>query len=235
MGGDVPKVLLPLCGTPLLVRLLRTVAAAGLAAPPVVVVGENQPLIEDALSAAGICAEYAVQDAPLGTGHAVRCAQDSCSGAENIVVLYGDHPLVSPATVRALRAAHAGAHPLTLATAVAPDFNGINAPLADFGRIIRDDAGRIVKIAEKKDASLAELAVREVNPAYFCFTASWLWDALAQLTNANAQGEYYLTDTVHMAMRAGFPIASVAISPFEALGINTPAHLRAVETAISAQ
>ena len=233
MASDIPKVLVPLGGTPLLVRLLGSIAEAGFGTEPVIVVGENKPLIENAVRDAGMRARYAIQDAPLGTGHAVRSAQDSCAGAERIVVLYGDHPLVSPVTIRALCDAHAaGSGPLTLATATVPDFLGAHAPLADFGRIIRDTAGHITKIVEKKDAESHELDIREVNPAYFCFSAPWLWEKLAALTNANAQREYYLTDTVQMAMREGYEIASVAISPHEALGVNTPEHLKAAESVL---
>ncbi len=231
MASDTPKTLLSLGGRPLLLRLLSSIAEAGIDAEPTIVVGENGPLIERAVRDYGARARYAVQDAPLGTGHAVRAAQASCANAERIVVLYGDHPFVSAATIRALRDIHAaGTGPLALATATVPDFLGVHAPLADFGRIIRDDAGHIMRIIEKKDAGPRELAVREVNPAYFCFSAAWLWEKLAMLTNENAQKEYYLTDTVQMAMREGHAIASVAIGPYEAFGVNTPEHLMAAES-----
>ncbi len=230
MASDIPKVLVPLAGTPLLIRLLTSIVAAGIDAEPVIVVGENKLLIERALNDHGVRVRYAVQAKPLGTGHAVRAAQAACAGAERIVVLYGDHPLVSPATIRALCDAYvAGSGPVALATAIAPDFSGVHAPFADFGRIIRNDAGRIMKIVEKKDTTPHELAVREVNPAYFCFSAAWLWEKLAMLTNENAQKEYYLGDTLQAAIREGYTIASVAISPHEALGVNTPEHLRAAE------
>ncbi len=228
MGIDIPKVLVPLEGVPVLHHIMRSVRAAGIDPRPVVVVGENRPLVEASLRESGFEAEYAVQDGQLGTGHAVRAAQAAVEGAESVLVLYGDHPFVSPATIRNIVRLHAeeGAT-LTLATLTVPDFEGWRVSFADFGRIIRGADGRIERIVEKKDGTEGELAVRELNPAFFCFDGPWLWRALAQLKNENAQGEYYLTDLVKLAMTEGAKISSVAIDAKEGAGINTQEHLAA--------
>lgn len=231
MGIDIPKVLVPLKGEPVLYHVLRSVRQAGIDPKPIVVVGENKPLVEASLREGGFVAEYAVQAEQLGTGHAVRAAEAAAGGAESVLVLYGDHPFVSPATIRTIVNLHdAEKATLTLATLIVPDFEGWRVSFADFGRIIRSADGAINRIVEKKDGTPEELAVRELNPAFFCFNGPWLWQGLAKLKNENAQGEYYLTDLVKMAMQEGVKISSLLIDPKEGAGINTQMHLAAAET-----
>ena len=230
MGIEIPKVLVPLKGEPVLYYILRSVRAAGIDSKPVVVVGENKPLIEAALAEGGFAAEYAVQEGQLGTGHAVRAAEVAAHDAESVLVLYGDHPFVSPATIRNIVNLHESEKAtLTLATLIVPDFEGWRVSFADFGRIIRNADGQINRIVEKKDGTPLELAVRELNPAFFCFNGPWLWRSLAKLKNTNAQGEYYLTDLVKMAMEEGVKISSLIIDAKEGAGINTQTHLAAAE------
>ncbi len=230
MGIEIPKVLVPLKGEPVLYHILRSVRAANIDPKPIVVVGENKPLIEAALTEGGFTAEYAVQEGQLGTGHAVRAAEAAAGSAESVLVLYGDHPFVSPTTIKKIISLHeAERATLTLATLVVPDFEGWRVSFADFGRIIRSADGAIERIVEKKDGTPEELAVRELNPAFFCFNGLWLWQSLAKLKNMNAQGEYYLTDLVKMAMEGGVKINSLLIDAKEGAGINTQVHLAAAE------
>lgn len=230
MGIDIPKVLVPLKGEPVLYHILRSIRAADIDSRPVVVVGENKPLVEAALIAGGFDAEYAVQAEQLGTGHAVRAAESAAHSAESVLVLYGDHPFVSPATIKNIIRLHTTERAtLTLATLIVPDFEGWRVSFADFGRIIRSADGAINRIVEKKDGTEEELAVRELNPAFFCFNGPWLWHGLAELKNENAQGEYYLTDLVKLAMTEGVKISSLLIDPKEGAGINTQTHLTAAE------
>lgn len=234
MGVDIPKVLVPLKGEPVLYHILRSVRAAGIDPKPIVVVGENKPLVEASLREGGFAAEYAVQGEQLGTGHAVRAAQAAVGEAESVLVLYGDHPFVSPATIKNIVRLHEAEHAtLTLATLIVPDFEGWRVSFADFGRIIRSADGRINRIVEKKDGTPEELAVRELNPAFFCFNGPWLWQSLAKLKNENAQGEYYLTDLVKMAMEEGVKISSLIIDAKEGAGINTQVHLAAAHEIVS--
>lgn len=230
MGVEIPKVLVLLKGEPVLYHILRSVRAAGIDPHPIVVVGENKPLVEMSLREGGFAVEYVVQNEQLGTGHAVRVVEAAVGSADSVLVLYGDHPFVSPATIGNIARLHEAERAvLALATLIVPDFEGWRVSFADFGRIIRNEQGAIDRIVEKKDATPEELAVRELNPAFFCFNAPWLWQSLAKLKNANAQGEYYLTDLVKMAMNEGVKITSLVIDAKEGAGINTQTHLAAAE------
>lgn len=226
MNRDVPKVLVPFEGKPLIQRLLDAVAESCVDPRPVIVTGFRADLVEQAL---GPGYDYVRQEEQLGTGHAVACAEPLLAGAADyIIVLYGDHPFVRPETIAALQALHERTEcVLSLATATVDDFVGWRSPFADFSRIIRDASGRIVADVQVKDATPAQLDIREVNTAVFCFTAAWLWPHLKKIDNRNAAGEYYLTDLVRIAIDEDECIASLPIDPAEAIGINAPEHLNA--------
>ena len=117
---------------------------------------------------------------------------------------------------------------ITMATTTVRDFEDWRKSLYDFGRIVRDEAGNIQKIVEKKDATPEELAIRELNPSFFCFRAEWLWENLKKIGNQNAQKEYYLTDLVHIAIRDGKKVFTVDVDPLETVGVNTREHLEMV-------
>jgi len=145
---------------------------------------------------------------------------------DTIMVLYGDQPLISPATIKKIAEAHVNSSSvLTMATVTVPDFNDWRQGFYDFGRVIRDKAGKITAIVEKKDATTEQLETKEVNPSYFCFKAQWLWQNLEKLSDSNTQHEYYLTDLVGLACEQGEPITTVTVEPREALGVNTPEQL----------
>jgi len=223
-NGDLPKVLTPFRGRPIIRHLLDAVETSGVDPRPVIVVGYGADKVRNAL---GDDYEYVVQAEQLGTGHAVICAESALKDdAQNIIVLYGDHPFVRADTISSLLALHRqNACPISMLTVRLDDFEEWRAPFADFGRIIRDSTGSITGIAEAKDATPAERAIHEVNPAFFCFDAAWLWAHVRLITTGNAKGEYYLTDLVSLAIREGACIASAPIAPQESIGINTPEHL----------
>ena len=229
MKSDAPKVLTPIGGVPILLRLLKTVQT--ICPHPTVVVGYGAELVR---AAVGDGAECVFQEEQLGTGHAVLSARQALSGRadiDNIVVLNGDHPLLGAETIRGLIRAHEGAKPaITLATVKVSGFFADFAVFERFGRIIRDVKGGIVGIREWKDATPEERALSEVNPNYYCFTASWLWGALDQLTKTNQAGEYYLTDLVQIAIKGGDKVQTVPVlDPIEGMGVNTPEELAIVE------
>ncbi|MDO8435138.1 MAG: NTP transferase domain-containing protein [bacterium] len=228
MGGDRPKVLQRIDGHTLVEHLLEAVEESDVCVKPVIVVGFGADQIRDVV---GSRAEYVTQEPQLGTGHAVGFARELLEGrADQVMVLYGDNPFVSAGTIRKLDLLHSTeGRVLTMMTVHVEDFSAWRAPFSDFGRIIRDTAGRVVRIVEKKDATPEQLEIRELNPALYCFKAAWLWEHLPRLTNDNAQGEFLLTDLVGMAITEGQDIASVEIDPFECLGINTPEHLAMAE------
>ncbi len=231
MRSELPKVLLPMRGKSLITHLLEALTPARVSKPATIIVGVES---EQVKAACGPEYHYVLQSEQLGTGHAVLCAEKSLRGvAEHIMVLYGDHPLMNTETINRIAEAHlAKQSPITMATVPLEDFDGWRASFKDFGRIIRNAEGDVERIVETKDANEKELLITEVNPSYFCFRASWLWNALKLLDTDNAQGEYYLTALPEMARRHGEPITSVSIDPMTALGANTPEQLETLERLI---
>jgi bifunctional UDP-N-acetylglucosamine pyrophosphorylase/glucosamine-1-phosphate N-acetyltransferase len=228
MGSDLPKVLHPVQGVPIIEHILRNTRS--LVEKPVVVVGHGR---EQVMAALGDRVNYVHQAEQLGTGHAVRCARETLQalGVTRVLVTPGDHPLISTATFERMLStlAETGAT-VVLASVVVPDFDGDSAQFAHFGRIVRGVDGAVDRIVEYKDATEAERAIREVNTSYYCFDAAWLWDALDRLSDDNAAHEYYLTDTVGLARDDGHTVAVYTIEdPIEGLGINTPEQLALIE------
>jgi len=225
---ELPKALTPLRGRPLISYLLDSIKESGVCAKPVIVVGKMADMVKAAL---GPNYTYVFQAEQLGTGHAVMCAKDELAGkAENILILYGDQPLITPETIKKLVATHLSAGPvLTIGTVKVTDFANWRAGFYDFGRINRDLSGNVVGIIEKKDAIEKQWDIKEINPGYYCFAADWLWENLAKLKNENAQKEYYLTDLIGLACQQGQNISTVEIEPKEALGVNNEEHLKLLE------
>ncbi len=224
MEKPFAKVLTPFAGKPLVVHLLEAVKASGVDPKPVIVLGFDRDRVRREL---GETYAYVVQEEQLGTGHAVRCAEQELRGkSEAVLVLYGDHPFLKPETIRALVRIHEREKPaITMATVSVPDFESWRAPFHDFGRIVRDTNGRIVKVIEKKDSTPKELLIHEVSPSFFCFNATWLWENIQKVGNENSQHEYYLTDLVEIAIRFGATVALAAVDAREAIGVNTREHL----------
>lgn len=225
MGNKkIPKALVPLKGKPLIKYLLESIKKSGVCSRPVIVVGNGADLIKEEL---GSDYTYSFQEEQLGTGHAVMAARDDLRSMYDIMVLYGDHPLVSAETIKKITQTHlTQGQVLTIATAKVEDFNDWRQAFINFGRIVRDDQGNVNKIVEVKDATDEEKDIKEVNPGYYCFKADWLWQNLNKLNTNNAQKEYYLTDLIALALEQG--IETVEIEPKEALGVNTPEQLESI-------
>lgn len=228
MQSETPKVLTPVKGVPIIERLLAEVTK--LAPQPVVVVGYKGDEVRAVL---GERCAYAYQAEQRGTGHALLSAKSVLidRGYEELIVMPGDHPLVSAETLRALLATHLKHRAkVSLAIVSVPDFTGDYAAFAHFGRIVRDTAGMVARIVEYKDATDEERQIREVNPSYYCFDAEWLWRHIDGLRSDNAAHELYLTDMVAVARASGGPIPTVAVvNPFEGLGVNDRAQLAIIE------
>jgi len=225
---DLPKALIPLRGKPLASYVLEAIKKSGVRVRPVVVVGKMAGLVEREL---GPKYTYVFQAEQLGTGHALMVAKVELGNrADNILVLYGDQPLVAPRTIRKMVKTHlAEGSVLTMGIVRVTDFNFWRAGFYDFGRIVRDKDGKVIGIVEKKDATQDQLRIKEINPSYFCFQTQWLWQNLDRLKNNNAQKEYYLTDLIDIACKQGQKITTVSINPKEALGINTEEQLKLAE------
>ncbi len=230
MQSELPKVLVPLHGRPLITHVLESIKNSGINTTPVVVVGQHKELVMQAL---GDNYKYAIQEEQLGTGHAVMSARTALpSNTKHVMVLYGDHPFISSETIRQLVEKHlSSSSKITMATVKLADFEDWRSVFySNFGRIVRDESGQISKIVEFKDTKTdEEKNIKEVNPSYFCFDADWLWDNLKQLKTDNAQKEYYLTDLVKIAMQEKIKIESMQIDPREALGANSKQELETLE------
>jgi bifunctional UDP-N-acetylglucosamine pyrophosphorylase/glucosamine-1-phosphate N-acetyltransferase len=226
MKSATPKLLFELAGRP----LGAWPVAAALALRParvVVVVGHGREALVPALRARFPDAplHFAVQHEQLGTGHALRCALPALPrDARRVLVLCGDAPLVRPEPLRTLLA-RTRRRTLGLLTSVVED-------PAMYGRIVRDPHGRVARIVEHRDASPAERALREVNPAVYACDVPFLRRALRRLRRANAQRELYLTDVVALAAREPGGVADLAV-PFDDLcGVNNRQELAAAEEAM---
>ncbi len=232
MGGENPKVLTSINGRPMLSYLLDAVGDVhrqlSTNAKPLIVVGFQAEKVKEAM---GEHHRYAHQTVQLGTGHAVKEALASIpSDAKNIIILNGDHPLVNSDTIHSLYRAHVSqSQPITICTICVPDFLDWRMTFNDFGRIIRNENGDILKIVEKNDASDPEKTVREVNAAYYCFDAAWLRDRIHQVTATKPKGEYYLTDLIGIAQREGAVLNSIEIPAHHGLGVNSPEQVKIVE------
>lgn len=218
MRSELPKVLQPLAGRPLLAHVLDT--ARALSPRRIVVVhGHGAERVRAAFPGEGL--EWVLQAERLGTGHAVMQALPHISAEGDVLVLYGDVPLVRPQTLR--RLVEASQDGLAILTAALADATG-------YGRIVRDASGRVLRIVEQRDAGAAELAIREVNAGFLAATARRLSGWLAGIGNHNAQGEYYLTDAVALAVAEGTPVTAVQVADeWEVAGVNSKQELAALE------
>ncbi len=220
MKSALPKVLHPLAGRPMVLYLVEAVRPLT-SLPPVLVVGHGA---EEVRRAVGEGVVYAKQREQLGTGHAVLQARPALEGrAEEVLILYGDMPLLTTETMRQVVEARREAEAtLALLTVVAEDPRG-------FGRVVRGGDGDVLRIVEEADATEEERAIRELNAGVYACDAAWLWEHLPRLP-LRPRGEYYLTDLVEMAVGEGRRVAAVATAdPVEVLGINTRVHLAEAE------
>ena len=213
MISDRAKVLHTICGVPMLLHIYR--AAAGVGPEGIlVVIGQDAQRVRAALE--GLPARYVAQEEQLGTGHAIMMARSEIERMEgDLLVISGDTPSLKSGTLRMLVEKHrdSGAA-ATLLTARAED------PFA-YGRIVRDSQGRVESIVEEKDASAEQRAIREINAGFYCFRIPLLLDALQDLSNCNAQKEYYLTDLVGIQRRRGLHVEALLHLDWEELrGVN---------------
>jgi bifunctional UDP-N-acetylglucosamine pyrophosphorylase/glucosamine-1-phosphate N-acetyltransferase len=196
--------------------------------PPVMVIGHQRDAVQKSV---GDRARFAVQDEQLGTGHAVLQAASILErngvGDKQVLILSGDVPLTRPETLKQLLDEHARAgNALTLLT-MKPADPGM------YGRIVRDRNNAVTRIVEVKDASDEEKKIGEVNAGIYVFSGAHLFDNLRNLSNKNAQGEYYLTDLLAVLRNAGQRVGAViAGDPVEALGVNSRGELAQVEQEI---
>jgi len=222
MKSDLAKVLHRLCGRPLVDYVVEAARGAGIE-KTAVVIGYQADRVREAL--AGRNVDFVLQAEQKGTGHAVMQAEPLIRDfGGDLLVLYGDVPLIRPETIRSLLARHrAENNACTMLTTVVED-------PGKYGRVIRGADGGVERIVEARDATPRELEVREINPAIYCFDNLRMLDALRQVRPDNDQREYYLTDVIAIMRARGQPVAAVAVEDSrEVLGINTRNELKECE------
>ena len=212
MKSDLPKVLHEVGGKPMVEMVLETSRAAGVE-KIVTVVGHGAQKVEAALAGRS---EFALQAEQLGTGHAIQMAEPQLGAEQGMTLIgSGDAPLFTVETFNNLFAFHEqSGNAVTVLTAKAPNPTG-------YGRIIRDEAGNVIRIVEQKDATPAEAAIDEINTGVYVFDNQLLFSSLKQVTNDNAQGEYYLPDTLEILRQAGHTVGAYVMADFdESMGVN---------------
>lgn len=226
MESDLPKVLHKVCGETMVHYTIKAAKDAG-ATDVIVVVGYNGQLVKREIVDV---VDFAEQHEQLGTGHAVMCAKNMIGTEGDVVVLCGDTPLITAGTIRKLYELHKHEYNgVTVLSAILDDPTG-------YGRIIRDEDGRFLRIVEHKDCTEEELKVNEINSGMYVFNAEALSASLGLLTNDNAQGEYYLTDTVAIIKKSGLKINALPVDDVnEILGVNTIPQLKEAEEIMKAR
>lgn len=225
MKSELPKVLVPACGRPLITYVLDSLRQAGVGRITVVV-GYKGELVKQALVDYSEL-DFVNQEQQLGTGHAVMCCRDSLAGQSGpVVIVTGDSPMLQADSVRQLLVdLEKRDLSCLLGTLNSDDPTGL-------GRIVRKD-GQFVGIVEEKDATDEQKTITEVNMSTYVFRGPKLFEILDRIDNQNAQSEYYVTDYPSVLLQDGEAVDALPVlQPIEALSVNTVEHLTAVEEAL---
>jgi len=222
MRSKLPKVLQPLAQKPLLQHVIDT--AQQLHCEEVItVIGHGAESVKLSVTSNNLV--FAMQEEQLGTGHAVVMANDFYKDDDTVLILYGDVPLTTQNTLKDLLSLVSQQNPLALLTITLQDSTG-------YGRIVRDQHNSVQAIVEQKDANTQQLSIKEVNTGIMAVQGSYLKKWLSALGNSNAQGEYYLTDIIAMAVEDGFNVQTTQPNnELEVLGVNDKRQLQNLERA----
>jgi bifunctional UDP-N-acetylglucosamine pyrophosphorylase/glucosamine-1-phosphate N-acetyltransferase/UDP-N-acetylglucosamine pyrophosphorylase len=231
MKSDLPKVLHPVCGRPMVRWVVDACRSAGCESI-LLVVGHQAERVREAFAGDDADLTFIEQAEQLGTGHAALCCRDALAGRgdQPVLVLAGDGPLIRAETLRTLLETHVAENAeMTLATCLMADAGA-------HGRILRDEKGELTGIVEYADADEAQRNLREANVSVYCFGAESLRQVAGRIDNDNRKGEYYITDALALLLSDGRRVSAVAAVPEEQVrSINTPEELREVERMLAAR
>jgi bifunctional UDP-N-acetylglucosamine pyrophosphorylase/glucosamine-1-phosphate N-acetyltransferase len=219
MKSGLIKVLHPIAGLPMIAWPVMAARDAG-SDPVVLVIGHQANAVQGTFRGVADI-RFAMQEEQLGTGHAVACALDALSGfSGTVLILCGDTPLLRAETLKTMLAYHKGNQAaITVLTAVMDDPYG-------YGRVIRDPSGQVNRIVEQKDADAGEQELREINSGIYCMDSDFLFSSIRGIGNNNAQGEYYLTDLLKIAVGKGLTCLALPIADAdEIMGVNDRSQL----------
>ena len=219
--SNLPKVLHKVCGKEMVKHVIDTVKKAEIQDINLII-GKGAELVEEKTKDTGVT--YSLQAEQLGTGHAVKCAKKFLENKSGVVAVFtGDTPLIKQSTVKSLINDHINnKNAATILTAMVDDPTG-------YGRIVRDESGKVLKIVEHKDCNEEELKIKEMNSAIYCFDIELLVKSLDKLNNNNKQGEYYLTDVIGILKDEGYSIGAVVTDIEETIGVNSRVQLAEAE------
>ena len=223
MKSSKAKVMHEVFFAPMLHHVLNAIMPLGLESS-VVVTGHQAEAVENSLNDYDVV--FARQEKQIGTANAVLAAEKFYRDFEGtVLIICGDTPLVRAETLQAMVAAHSTSEAiLTVMTTNMPD-------PANYGRIVTDDQGNLLRIVEEKDASLAEKEIKEINAGIYCVDGSFLLNGLHEIGSDNRQGEYYLTDLIEVARKNGLSVNRyICEDPLEVLGVNSKMELARANT-----
>ncbi len=223
MKSELPKVLHQIAGKPLVQHVIDSCQSLG-ATQCHLVIGHGGDLVKKSVTSGRVKLNFAEQTEQLGTGHAVKMALPNLSDDAATLILYGDVPLTHHATLLELVELHkANPSGIALMTCTLEDSTG-------YGRIVRDQKGAVTGIVEHKDATEEQRQIKEINTGILCCNSNQLKDWISRLNNENAQGEYYLTDIIAMAVADGEKVETAQpVNLYEVEGINTLRQLADLE------
>lgn len=229
MGLETPKVLVKLMGKPMINYLISSIKKVSSQPPIVVASPDNIAPLKKTLN--NYSCRFVVQKEPLGIGHAVNTLfTKNVDLAENILILYGDHPLISEHTIKRLLEKHlVSKSSFSMLVASVPNFDGIYQGFYNDGRVIRNRNGNVERIVEPSDATDEVMRIKEINPAIFVFKTSWLRKNIDQIKINEVKREYYLTQLIEIAKQVNTHILPIEGDIKECFGINTKQQLEIVE------
>ncbi|NME82340.1 bifunctional UDP-N-acetylglucosamine diphosphorylase/glucosamine-1-phosphate N-acetyltransferase GlmU [Clostridium sp. SM-530-WT-3G] len=219
--SDLPKVLHKVCGKEMVNHVIDSIRKSGINDVDVIV-GKGAELVKERTSDRNV--SYSLQEEQLGTGHAVKCAEDFLKGKKGVVAVFaGDTPLIKQSTIERLFNEHIeNKNAATILTSMVEDPTG-------YGRIVRDSNNEVLKIVEHKDCNEEELKIQEMNTAIYCFDIELLVSSLGKINNNNNQGEYYLTDVIEILKSEEKKIGAVVTEFEETIGVNSRVQLAEAE------